>query len=95
MIHTIVFDAAADHQRGDARAGAEQIVDALCAAHAWWRDVVPLTTELVVGHDDQRVLALRSADNCLDQVDEVITAVRLAGVAGVFVLDAERLDETH
>ena len=56
----IVLDAAADQQRRDAGAGAELVVDALGAAHAWRRDVVPLAAELVVGDDDQRVPGLRA-----------------------------------
>ena len=58
------------------------------------RDVVPLAAELVVGHDDQRVARPAGPlGDRLEQVDEVVAAVRLAGVARVLVLRAVRLDE--
>ena len=55
--------------------------------------MVPLATELVVGHDDQGVFGLRARCDLLEQVDEVVAAVRLTGVARVLVLRAVRLDE--
>ena len=56
-------------------------------------DVVPLPAELVVGHDDQRAVGVRAVLDRLEQVDEVVAAGVLAGVAGVLVLRADRLDE--
>ena len=95
MIDTRVLDASPDHQRRDARARTELVVHTLGAPHAWWRDVVPLPAELVVGHDDQRALGLRSVLDRLDEVDEVVAAVRLAGLARMLVLVAEGLDEAR
>ena len=57
------------------------------------RDVVPLAAELVIGDDDQGVLACGPLGDRLQQVDEVVAAVGLAGVAGVLVLRAVGLDE--
>ncbi len=55
--------------------------------------MIPLPAELVVRHDDQGVAGLGTALDGLDQVDQVIGAVRLARVAGMLVLVAEGLDE--
>src|ERR1700712_5517120 len=55
--------------------------------------VVPLATELVIGHDHERVAGLGAVPDRLEQVDQVIRAVRLTRVARVLVLRAVRLDE--
>src|SRR5437867_13445491 len=65
------------------------------AALAGRRDVVPLAAELVVGDDDHRVLAAGAAPDRREQVDQVVAAAALAGVAGVLVLEPDRLDEAH
>ncbi|MEY9266371.1 hypothetical protein ABIF23_005766 [Bradyrhizobium elkanii] len=57
------------------------------------RNVVPLPAELVIGDDDQRVLAIRPLDDRLDEIDEMLAAFGLAGVARMLVLLADRLDE--
>src|SRR4051812_14550233 len=57
------------------------------------RDVVPLAAELVVGDDHHRALRAAAVLDRAEQVDEVVAARVLAGVAGMLVLRAERLDE--
>ena len=57
------------------------------------RDVVPLAAELVVGDDHHRVLLAARPAHGAQQVDHVVGARVLAGVAGVLVLGADRLDE--
>jgi hypothetical protein len=64
-------------------------VPALAGRH----DVIPLAAELVVSHDDQCVRGLRAVLNRLDQVDQVPLTVLRAGVSGMLVLRAVRLDE--
>src|SRR3954470_750942 len=85
----------ADDERRDTRSWTEQVVDALRGPHAWRRNMVPLPTELVVGDDDQRLVPVRPTLDRLDEVDEVITAVGLTRVAGMFVLVAQRLHKAH
>ena len=80
-----------DEQRRDPGARAPLVADA--GDRLRRRDVVPLPAELVVGHDDQRAVGVRAVLDRLEQVDEVAAAGVLAGVAGVLVLGADRLDE--
>ena len=55
--------------------------------------MIPGAAELVIGDHDQGVAGLWPGFDCLDQVDEVITAVRFAGITRMLVLVAKRLDE--
>src|SRR5262245_57057916 len=57
--------------------------------------MVPLAAELVVGDDDHRVPRARGALDGADQVDEVVAAAADARIAGVLVLESDRLDEAH
>ena len=82
-----------DRERRDPRAGAPLVVRAVVVALARRRDVIPLAAELVVGDEDERVLGARAPLDRLQQVDQVVAAVRLTGVAGMLVLLADRLDE--
>src|SRR5215212_8135829 len=91
--HELAPQSGHDRQCRDARAGAPGVVYAPTAALPGRRDVVPLPAELVVGHDHHRVPAAYAALDRLDQPDEVGAAARLARVAGVLVLGADRLDE--
>src|SRR3954454_22095139 len=84
-----------DDERRYTRSWTVQVVDALRAPHAWRRNMVPLPAELVVRDDDQRLVPVRPAFDRLDEVDEVITAVGLTRVAGMFVLVAQGLHEAH
>src|SRR4051812_20627954 len=68
---------------------------AVTVALAWRCDVVPLASVLVVCHEDQGVAGPLAVLDGADEVDQVPLAVRRAGVAGVLVLGAVRLDEAH
>jgi hypothetical protein len=84
-----------DDERRDPCAGPPLVERAVAVPLAGRRDVIPLAAELVVGDDDHRVLRAAAVLDVLQEVDEVVAALRLAGVAGVLVLFAERLDEAH
>src|SRR4051812_6532875 len=90
-----MLEVLSDHERWDTRSWTEQVVDALCGACAWRRDMVPLPAEFVVRDDDQRLVSVRPVFDRLDEVDEMITAVRFTRITGVFVLVAQRLHEAH
>ena len=49
--------------------GPQMSLRTVVVALAGRRDVIPLTTELVVGHDDHRVLGALAALDGLEQVD--------------------------
>ena len=57
--------------------------------------MIPLAAELVVGHHDQRPARLGARLHGPDEIDQVLLAVVGAGVPGVLVLRAVRLDEAH
>src|SRR5215212_10232099 len=82
-----------DRERRDARTRTPRVVRTAAATLARRRHMVPLAAELVVGHDHHRVLAAPAPLDRLDQLDEVVAAVRLARVAGMLVLGSDRLDE--
>ena len=83
----------AEHERRDARPGAPLVVRAVVVALARRRHVIPLAAELVVGDEHERVLLALAVLDRLQQIDEVVAAVRLARVARMLVLLADRLDE--
>ena len=68
-------------------------MDARRTTLAWRRDVVPRAAELVVGHDDHRVLRAAAALDRLQQRYNVLAAASHAGVAGVLVVRCDGLDE--
>ena len=85
-----------DRQRRDPGRGSHLVVRAgRRRALARRRDVVPLAAELVVGDDDHRVL--RAGDRWTDcrRSTRWSEPGVLAGVAGVLVLGADRLDQAH
>ena len=84
-----------EDERRDPRARPHVVVRAGRAALAGRGHVVPLPAELVVGHDDHRVLGAAAVLDRAEQVDQVIGAVALARVAGVLVLGAVGLDDAH
>src|SRR6266576_4900951 len=88
-----VHEARCEHERGNARTRTEQVMRACDATLAGWGHVIPLTAELVVGHDHHRVLRTRAALDRFQQRDEMGIAVRRRGVAGMLVLLADRLHE--
>src|SRR5262245_18323569 len=57
------------------------------------RHMVPLAAELVVGDDDERVLAVRAVHDRPDQVDQMEIAPTHAGVARMLILLTHRLDK--
>ena len=59
------------------------------------RDVVPLPAELVVGHDDHRVLGAAAALDRLSSSTRWPLPSLHVRVAGVLVLGADGLDEAH
>src|SRR5262249_2622833 len=59
------------------------------------RNVIPLAAELVVRDDHHGVLRAAAVLDVLKELDEMVAAVGLAPVAGMLVLDADRLHETY
>ena len=102
MIDARLVEPLRDQQRGDARSRTPLVVGRkvpvvvvrpeLVVGRR--RHVVPLTAELVIGDDDQRVVSVGPLDDGLYQVDEMIAAVGLAGIAGVLVLGADLMKLT-
>ncbi len=96
MVDAGVRQGRAYHQCGDAGPRSELVMNAPGgAALAGRGDVVPLATELVIGDHDKCVLGFRPGFDRPEQVDEVVTPVRFAGVPGVLVLRAIGFDKTH
>src|SRR6266851_8671720 len=89
----VATQARGDDQARDPGAGSPHVVRSGGAALPWGCHVVPLAAELVVGHDDHGVLAARAAVDRVEQAHEVVAAAALAGIAGVLVLQPDRLDE--
>src|SRR4051794_8765098 len=82
-----------ENQRRNPRSRAPDVVRPVVVPLTGRRDVIPLTAELVVRDDHHRVLRAAAPLDPLEQVHEVVAAVRLARVAGVLVLGSERLHE--
>src|SRR5215813_3533465 len=91
-----LVEALGDEQGGYAGAGAPLIGSFRIVAVTIVRRgryVVPGAAELVVGNDDERVLAVRPINYGLDQLHKMRAAFSLVGVAGMLVLLTDRLDE--
>src|SRR5207302_9241486 len=89
----VAAQARREDQGGDPGAWAPLVVRSGGAALSWRRDVVPLAAELVIGHHDHGVLAAGAAVDRFQKADQVVAARGLARVAGVLVLEPDRLDE--
>src|SRR6266511_2040217 len=89
----VILEVRREDERGDSRSRAPDIVRSGYAALSGRRNVIPLAAELVVRDDDHGVLRARTLLDRLEQVDEMVTAVGLARVAGMLVLRPERLHE--
>src|SRR5262249_9579833 len=94
MIDSGFIELQRDQQRRNAGARAPLVVRrGRGAMIAGRRHVIPSAAEFLIGDDDERVLAVRAVHDRLDQVDKVVVAAALAGVAGMLVLLADGLDE--
>src|SRR5512136_1363215 len=56
--------------------------------------MVPRAAEFIIGDDYQRIFTVPSVHDSVDEIDEMLAALRFACITGMFVLFAERLDET-
>src|SRR5260370_6193695 len=90
--HKVALQTRRDDQRGDPRAGSPLVVRARGSTLSRRGHMVPLTAKLVVGHYDHGVLTAAAVLDRLEQADQVVAAAGLAGVAGVLVLEPDRLD---
>src|SRR6185369_776359 len=90
--HEVALEVRRDDERWETRAGTPDVART-GRTHAGRWNVVPLTTELVVGHDDHGVLGALAAIDRGQERHEVVAAVRFAGIARMLVLLTDRLHE--
>src|SRR5215510_607384 len=60
-----------------------------------WRNVIPESSVLVVGHDDERVGPFAAVLDGVDDARDMLHALEQAGVAGMLVGCADWLDEAN
>src|SRR5262249_42676316 len=86
-----------DQQSRDARAWAPGVMSAVLAVRSELRrrHMIPPSAEFVIGHDDQRILAVRTIHNFADQIDKVRLACGVARIARMLVRLADRLHKAH
>jgi len=91
--HEVGLQERRDDQRRDPCARAPLVRHTVGAVLARRRHVVPLAAELVVGDNDHGVRSTGAALNRPEQLNEVIAAPGLAGIAGMLVFEPDRLYE--
>jgi hypothetical protein len=83
MIDKATFYIRTDEDRWNAGTGAPFLVD------DGRRNVIPEAAVLVIGDDDEGVLAVGAVEDVIDQFDGMVLAIGNIGIAGVFVVDTE------
>ena len=86
MIHKAALGIRGDDDGGDARPRSPSVDDRR-------RDVIPASSVLVIGDDNERSVELGTVADGVHQFEHVLLALLQARVAGVFVVETQRLDE--